>query len=93
LISCASWGGATVEYYAAQRLCAPVQCPRRTIRLVNERLQRANGVAGKLRENVETVVIGKPDQIRLVLTALACRGHVLLEDVPGCNRTDGVRPA
>jgi MoxR-like ATPase len=54
---------------------------------VDERLERAAGVANALRANVETVVIGKSDQIRLVLTALACRGHVLLEDVPGTAKT------
>jgi MoxR-like ATPase len=54
---------------------------------VNERLERASEVANALRANVETVVIGKSDQIRLVLTALACRGHVLLEDVPGTAKT------
>jgi MoxR-like ATPase len=32
-------------------------------------------------------VIGKREQIRIVLTALACGGHVLLEDVPGTAKT------
>ena len=54
---------------------------------MNERLERASAVANTVRANVETVVIGKSDQIRLVLTALACRGHVLLEDVPGTAKT------
>jgi MoxR-like ATPase len=50
-------------------------------------LQQAHEVAAKLRANVETVVIGKSDQIGLVVAALACRGHVLLEDVPGTAKT------
>jgi MoxR-like ATPase len=54
---------------------------------VDERLELAHDVAARLRANIETVVIGKSDQIRLVLTALACRGHVLLEDVPGTAKT------
>jgi MoxR-like ATPase len=54
---------------------------------VDERIELAHAVAARLRANIETVVIGKPDQIRLVLTALACRGHVLLEDVPGTAKT------
>ncbi|MBA3434005.1 MAG: AAA family ATPase, partial [Actinobacteria bacterium] len=37
--------------------------------------------------NVETVVHGKTDEIRLVLSALVCGGHVLLEDVPGTAKT------
>jgi MoxR-like ATPase len=57
------------------------------MRPMNERLTNANEVAGRLRANVETVVIGKADRIRLVLTAFACRGHVLLEDVPGTAKT------
>lgn len=38
-------------------------------------------------DNVETVVHGKRDRIELVLTALVCGGHVLLEDVPGTAKT------
>ncbi len=44
-------------------------------------------VAGRLLANIETVVYGKSDEIRLVLTALACNGHVLFEDVPGTAKT------
>ena len=43
---------------------------------------RAVEVAARLEENVGRVVRGKSREIRLVLTALACRGHVLFEDVP-----------
>jgi len=38
-------------------------------------------------DNVETVVKGKTDEIKLVLAALLCGGHVLLEDVPGTAKT------
>ena len=41
----------------------------------------------RLRANVELVVRGKHDEISLVLCALLCRGHVLLEDVPGTAKT------
>jgi MoxR-like ATPase len=51
------------------------------------RIARAIPVAEQLVANVETVVIGKREQIRTVLTALACGGHVLLEDVPGTAKT------
>jgi MoxR-like ATPase len=40
-----------------------------------------------LLENIVLVVRGKERQIRLVLTALMSRGHVLLEDVPGTAKT------
>jgi MoxR-like ATPase len=41
----------------------------------------------RLSSSLERVVRGKGDQIRLVLTALACGGHVLFEDVPGTAKT------
>ncbi len=37
--------------------------------------------------NVEKVILGKHEEIRLVLVALLCEGHVLLEDVPGVGKT------
>jgi MoxR-like ATPase len=53
----------------------------------NERLERAKATADRLLENIETVVHGKTERIQLVLAALACRGHVLFEDVPGTAKT------
>ncbi|NLN45329.1 MAG: AAA domain-containing protein, partial [Clostridiaceae bacterium] len=41
----------------------------------------------RIRENMEQAIIGKPDTVDLVLTALVCRGHVLIEDVPGVGKT------
>jgi MoxR-like ATPase len=49
--------------------------------------RRASEVAERLLANIETVVLGKTDEIKLVLAALACEGHVLLEDVPGTAKT------
>jgi MoxR-like ATPase len=43
--------------------------------------------AGRLLANVERVVIGKHEEIALVLAALVSGGHVLLEDVPGTAKT------
>jgi MoxR-like ATPase len=51
------------------------------------RLADAAGAQARLAANIATVVEGKGDQIRLVLAALACQGHVLLEDVPGTAKT------
>ena len=53
----------------------------------NERLTRAKGTADRLLVNVETVVHGKTERVKLVLAALACGGHVLFEDVPGTAKT------
>ena len=41
----------------------------------------------KLRENMEKVVLGKPNVVKMVLTALLAGEHVLLEDVPGVGKT------
>ncbi len=41
----------------------------------------------KIIDNVEKVIIGKREQIELLLVALLCQGHVLLEDVPGTGKT------
>ena len=52
-----------------------------------ETFDDAIDVAGRLRRNVETVVLGKDEAVTLVVAALACGGHVLLEDVPGTAKT------
>ena len=36
----------------------------------------------RVTDNVTRVIVGKDDVIRLVLVALLCEGHVLVEDVP-----------
>jgi MoxR-like ATPase len=38
-------------------------------------------------ENVETVIVGKRQQIERFMVALLCQGHVLIEDVPGTGKT------
>ncbi|MET7471804.1 MoxR family ATPase [Micromonospora sp. NPDC005686] len=44
-------------------------------------------LAARLADNVNAVVLGKPQVVRLALTALFAQGHVLLEDVPGVGKT------
>src|SRR5579871_2399357 len=36
---------------------------------------------------LESIILGKPDQIRLCLACLLARGHLLIEDVPGVGKT------
>lgn len=43
--------------------------------------------ADRLQANVERVIVGKPEVVRLALVALLCEGHILLEDVPGLGKT------
>lgn len=44
-------------------------------------------VALRIIENVERVIVGKREEIKLVVTGLLCAGHVLIEDVPGVGKT------
>ena len=41
----------------------------------------------RLTDNIETVIKGKRNQIKFVLTALLAKGHILLEDNPGTGKT------
>ena len=50
-------------------------------------LDAVRETARRLLENVERVVVGKHEEIALVLAALISGGHVLLEDVPGTAKT------
>jgi len=43
--------------------------------------------ARQIIDNVEQVIIGKRAALELLLVALLCEGHVLLEDVPGTGKT------
>ena len=37
--------------------------------------------------NIEKVIYGKPQKIRLIIAALLARGHILLDDIPGTGKT------
>ena len=53
-------------------------------------LQRDEAVAAavrRLESNVQKVVRGKPEAVRLAIVAILARGHVLIEDVPGVGKT------
>lgn len=41
----------------------------------------------KIRENVSSVIVGKENVTKLILTSLIAGGHILLEDVPGTGKT------
>jgi len=43
--------------------------------------------ARRILENIQKVIVGKDDVIQLLLVAVLCEGHVLLEDVPGTGKT------
>jgi MoxR-like ATPase len=43
--------------------------------------------ANHIEDNVEKVIVGKRPVIELLMVALLCEGHILLEDVPGVGKT------
>ncbi len=50
-------------------------------------IETLGAAAARVRENVERVIVGKSDVVELVLVAVFCEGHVLIEDVPGIGKT------
>jgi MoxR-like ATPase len=55
--------------------------------VATDALAPATEIAERFLDNIETVVHGKREQIKLVVGALMCGGHALLEDVPGTAKT------
>lgn len=49
--------------------------------------EEARSLFYRLIQNIQTVIVGKEEAIELALIALLCKGHVLIEDVPGVGKT------
>ena len=49
--------------------------------------EKIRSLAESIEGNIRKVIYGKDEQIRFVITALLCRGHVLLDDIPGTGKT------
>ncbi len=49
--------------------------------------QEVQAWANQIEENIALVIVGKTDAIELLLVALLCEGHILVEDVPGVGKT------
>ncbi len=43
--------------------------------------------ADRIIKNIQKVIVGKEETLQMVLAAVLCEGHVLLEDVPGTGKT------
>ena len=54
---------------------------------LQKRVRAVSDWADAVRGSVEKVILGKPEAIDAILVAVLCRGHVLLEDVPGVGKT------
>ncbi|MBI2856750.1 MAG: MoxR family ATPase [Chloroflexi bacterium] len=52
-----------------------------------ETVENIARAVNQIRDNIERVIVGKGDVVELVLTAVLCEGHVLIEDVPGTGKT------
>ena len=50
-------------------------------------MEEVQQLAARIIANVEQVIVGKRRIVELVLVTLLCRGHVLIEDVPGTGKT------
>ncbi|MCY4581619.1 MAG: AAA family ATPase, partial [Chloroflexi bacterium] len=50
-------------------------------------MDAARGIAERLLDNLGKVILGKGEEERLAVMALMCRGHLLIEDVPGVGKT------
>ncbi len=53
----------------------------------NHRPEEPTALFERLRANVASVFLGKPEVIHLALVALLAEGHLLIEDVPGIGKT------
>jgi len=56
-------------------------------KVVREVSPEVKEAADRLTSNVSKVIVGKKETIELVMVALLCEGHVLIEDVPGIGKT------
>ena len=50
-------------------------------------VSRVEETTTRIRDNVQRVIVGKADVINQAIIALLCRGHILVEDVPGIGKT------
>ncbi len=50
-------------------------------------MQQPRWIIRALQQNIAKVIVGKEEVIELALIALLCRGHLLIEDVPGVGKT------
>jgi MoxR-like ATPase len=50
-------------------------------------VQRIQDVAARVRDRVQQVIVGKDEAVNQAVIALLCRGHILVDDVPGIGKT------
>ena len=50
-------------------------------------MKKVSRFVKRVAKNIETVIVGKARQVQLLLGAVLCQGHVLIDDVPGVGKT------
>ncbi len=55
--------------------------------LLEQKVAQVQQAVEKVRTTIRRVIVGKDAEIDLLLVALLCEGHVLIEDVPGVGKT------
>jgi MoxR-like ATPase len=80
-----STGATPAESVGADRRTPPTGAP------TPEEMAEVGALIERLTDNVASVVLGKPEVIRLAVAALLAEGHVLVEDVPGVGKTTMAR--
>ena len=59
----------------------------RQARQVRQSATPVQDIAERIANSVGEVIIGKGNEVRLTILGLLCRGHILLEDIPGVGKT------
>jgi MoxR-like ATPase len=68
-------------------MMAGVHEPQEPARRDDAASNLGEGLARRVLEQIAPVVVGQDETVELMLIALACRGHVLLQGVPGVAKT------
>ena len=55
--------------------------------ILKQNIQTVNNLVGEITKSIQKVIVGKSETIELLLISMICRGHILLEDVPGIGKT------
>jgi MoxR-like ATPase len=55
--------------------------------MIGDEVEAVSAAAERVRASVARVIVGKEEAATLLLVALLCEGHVLIEDVPGVGKT------
>ena len=54
---------------------------------VRQAAETVKEISERIANSVGNVILGKNNEIRLTILGMLCRGHILLEDIPGVGKT------